>query len=109
MLINSKDSSKCGEVKFISYTGKWPSLCIGVLTLEINGKEYTFGYGGMYPSFWHSGGSCGFTDGYRDSYVNQGEWEIDIEELPEELKCYASEIDEVFNANVEEGCCGGCL
>ena len=21
----------------------------------------------------------------------------------------ASEIDEVFNANVEEGCCGGCL
>ena len=63
----------------------------------------------MYPPFWHSGGSCGFTDGYGDSYVNQGEWEIDIEELPEELKCYASEIDEVFNANVEEGCCGGCL
>lgn len=109
MLINSKDSSKCGEVKFISYTGKWPCLCFGTLTLEINGKEYTFGRGGRYSSFWHSGGSCGFTNGYRDSYVNQGEWKIDIEELPEELRCYASEIDEVFNANVEEGCCGGCL
>ena len=32
-----------------------------------------------------------------------------IEELPEELRCYASEIDGVFNANVSEGCCGGCL
>ena len=109
MLINSKDSSKCGEVKFISYTGKWPCLCVGTLTLEINGKEYTFGHGGKYYSFWHSGGSCGFTNGYRDSYVNHGEWKIDIEELPEELRCYASEIDEVLNATVAEGCCGGGL
>lgn len=31
-------------IKFISYTGKWPNLCSGVFTVEINGKEYKFGH-----------------------------------------------------------------
>ena len=31
-------------IKFISYTGKYPNLCSGVLTVEINGKEYKFGH-----------------------------------------------------------------
>ena len=39
MLVNKKNKSR---VKFISYTGEYPNLCSGVLTLEIDGKEYKF-------------------------------------------------------------------
>lgn len=95
------------NVKFISYTGKWPNLCSGVLTLEVNGKIYKFGYSQEYRDFWASGGSCGFKGG--KSYINYGEWEINVDDLPEELRKYAPEIDKVFNENVESGCCGGCL
>ena len=31
-------------IKFISYTGKYPNLCSGVFTVEIDGKEYKFGH-----------------------------------------------------------------
>lgn len=98
------------NVKFIDYTGEWPNLCSGILILEINGKIYKFGYNQEYPSFWSSGGSCGFNDRINwESYVTSGEWEIDVDDLPEELKKYAPEIDRVFNDNVKWGCCGGCL
>ena len=53
MVINS---SKDNVVEFVSYTGKYPNLCSGVLTLKINGKIYTFGYGQKYDKFWESGG-----------------------------------------------------
>ena len=99
-----RSSSVENNVKFISYTGKWPNLCSGDLTLEINGKTYKFGYGQEYPSFWTSGGSCSIRHG-----VSYGEWEIDVDDLPEELRKYALEIDRVFNENVDYGCCGGCL
>lgn len=36
------------------------------------------------------------------------EWTIDVLELPEKFRKYAAEIDNVFNTNVEYGCCGGC-
>ena len=32
------------HVEFISYTGRYPNLCSGILTLRIDGKEVTFGY-----------------------------------------------------------------
>ena len=35
MLINSNKEN----VKFISYTGKYPNLCCGDLTLEIDGEK----------------------------------------------------------------------
>lgn len=44
MLINNNYPAE-SHVKFISYTGKWPNLCSGILTLEIDGKEVQFGYG----------------------------------------------------------------
>lgn len=113
------NSSNAENVKFVSYTGAYPNLCGGVLTLLICGKEYVFGHDyskfeswktdGHNPSFWSSGGNCGFTNDYSDSYVNSGEWQINVSELPEEIKQYAQEIDEVFNENVPQGCCGGCL
>lgn len=47
------------HVKFISYDGKYPNLCRGVLILNIDGKNYSFGYNWNretdFTSFWYSG------------------------------------------------------
>lgn len=67
------------HVKFVSYTGNYPNLCRGDLTLEIDGE------------------------------IGTGEWEIDVDRLPEKFRRYAREIGQVFNENVEYGCCGGCI
>lgn len=125
MLINKKSNSGTGRVKFISYTGKWPNLCSGVLTLEIDGKEYKFGHNYMnyhfdasgngyfsdesennpnFNSFWVSGGHI-----TSDYGIEEGEWKIDVDEIPTQFQDLAAEIDAVFNANVPHGCCGGCI
>lgn len=97
------------RVKFISYDGAYPNLCRGKLILEIDGVRYTFlpwGYDGKttFRSFWCSGG--GLTSDYN---TYDGEWKIAVNDLPEHLREYAAEIDEVFNTNVDFGCCGGCI
>ena len=60
-----------------------------------------------YDSFWHSGGSVSFDNDW-DCHISTGEWNINIDNLPEKFRKYAAEIDYTFNANVEHGCCGGC-
>lgn len=102
------------HVEFIKYTGAYPNLCSGILTLKIDGETVTFGskYRNptpMYEKFWSSGGSCGFSNNYSSSYVHEGRWIIHTTDIPAQYQKYAHEIDEVFNDNVERGCCGGCL
>lgn len=105
------------RIKFVEYTGEWPNLCSGVLTLIIDGVTIKFGGRGAYeedkinwfPSFWSSGGSCGFRNGYSEEYIEHGAWELDDWELPDNLKAIGDELIDVFNANVSYGCCGGCL
>lgn len=113
MPINSNKENVTEHVKFISYTGKYPNLCCGDLTLEIDGEKVIFGNGydikmnkrkGVYPIFWHSGG---YISANYEAY--KGEWQIDVSEIPEEYRKYASEIDETFTTNVPYGCCGGCI
>lgn len=113
MLINSNKESVTEHVKFISYTGKYPNLCRGDLTLEIDGEKVIFGNGydikmnkrkGVYPIFWRPGG---YISANYEAY--KGEWQIDVSEIPEEYRKYASEIDETFTTNVPYGCCGGCI
>lgn len=114
MLINKTEF--IGSVEFISYTGKYPNLCRGVLTLRIDGKEIKFGHDynnynfktgkfedNNYDSFWTSGG--GIT---RSGQAYGNDWIIDCNDIPDEYKKYAAEIDDVFNSNVVSGCCGGC-
>lgn len=90
------------NVKFVSYTGKYPSLCCGELTLNIDGKDYTWKDGLI-----SSGGSV-YVDGAEEA-ITYGEWTIHVDEIPDEIKKYAHEIDKVINTNIEHGCCGGCL
>ncbi len=99
------------RVEFVSYTGKWPNLCGGILTLNIDGVEHRFGFkSGMHDRFWSSGGGCGFPNGYgAEPCVATGPWVIDADRLPAEFRALAPEIDEVFNSNVPHGCCGGCI
>lgn len=128
MLVNRKNKNK--RVKFISYTGEYPNLCSGVLTLEIDGVQYKFGHNYMahhydektgtwrctdedpnnpnFNSFWTSGGSVTADEDWNFT-VEDGEWQIDVEELPEQFWDVADEIDEVINENIPYGCCGGCI
>jgi len=106
------------HVKFVTYSGNGHSLCCGYLCLNIDGEDYYFGYDWnfrgtnllksydkpLYNPFWSSGG--GFSNNYEPY---REEWIINEDELPKQFVKYAEEIDEVFNANVPWGCCGGCV
>lgn len=130
-MLRNKKSSNTSRVKFISYDGEYPNLCSGVLILEIDGVQYKFGHHYQhyhydektkewrhtdedpehpnFNSFWSSGGSV--TGGSPDwnFQVHHAEWEIDVDELPEQFWDVADEIDKVINSNIPEGCCGGCV
>lgn len=103
MLVGNKTKNR---VKFISYTGSYPCLCSGELTLEIDGTKHTFGYGHdcEFQPFWRSGGYIN-----SDYEAVRDEWEINVERLPHQFQDVAEEIDKVFNENVPYGCCGGCI
>lgn len=112
MLVN-KNCNTNSYVKFVSYTGEYPNLCSGILALEIDGIEYTFGsswkdHKADFDRFWDSGGSVKAYENWN-SNIGHGEWNIDVNKLPEQFCKYAQEIDEVFNNNVQYGCCGGCV
>ena len=76
MLIN-RNNNETKHVNFVSYTGEWPNLCSGVLTLEIDGKEITFGYGfnskdeSTYSPFWSSGGGLmpNYDGAWQDGFI----------------------------------------
>lgn len=101
------------NVKFVSYTGEYPNLCSGILTLEIYGIQYTFGRSYKKPKpdfdcFWSSGG-CIMANENDDYDVMHDEWTIHKKDIPAMFKEYADEIGKVFNENVRCGCCGGCI
>ena len=88
-------------VKFISYDGKYPCLCMGTLIIEVDGKSY------FLNNVLISGGSVSFTKDWEE-IVDQGDWRIDLKEYPE-LEPYKEEIAEIVNENIRQGCCGGCI
>lgn len=104
-------------VEFINYTGKYPNLCSGDLTLRINGIEYIFSSRykntlniDLLPSFWSPGGEIERDSNGKYSIKEKGDWEFVNERLfKEEILKYKDEIMKVFNENVPKGCCGGCF
>lgn len=89
-------------IEFVSYTGRYPNLCRGILTIKVYGKLYEL------TNVLCSGGSVWFDDGWCE-HVEDGEWAINKSNLPEELEQYIEEIEYVVNENIEYGCCGGCV
>lgn len=108
MLVH-KEQTVTQHVEFVKYTGKYPNLCSGILTLIIDGKKEVFGNTykpekGMHPKFWSPCGGEPLDDPH-----SKNEWAVDVRLLPEQFRKYAAEIDSVFNENVEYGHCGGCM
>ena len=83
------------RVEFVSYSGEYPCLCVGDLVLRIDGREVIF------TNALCSGG--GLDEDYN---AYEGEWSVCV---PEEYKHLRDEIEGVVNANIEYGCCGGCI
>ena len=91
------------KIEFVSYDGKWPNLCSGVLTILIDGVKREL------PEYCLcSGGSVYFT-GEWEEHVEEGDWSLSDHFLPEDLKPLKEEIEKVINENVPKGCCGGCV
>lgn len=96
------------HVEFVSYSGRYPNLCSGVLILRIDDEEVSFGGSDDYEQFWDTDGQCYFATDWEPILV-LGEWHVECDELPEQYRKYWQEIQDVMNDNIPRGCCGGCL
>lgn len=91
------------NLKFVSYSGEWPTLCSGTLKFRLDGKLYTMG--GAF--FLQSGGRASFDDNW-EPHVTKGPWSLP-KTISEKLEPYRKEIETMINENVPWGCCGGCI
>lgn len=117
------------NVEFISYDGKYPTLCSGMLVIKVLGKLYALcswseymnkqyqrnrlcilnnpNITKIYDVLFLSGGSTDWTAENESERITYGDWEV--KDLPANLLPFQKQITELFNDNVEKGCCGGCL
>ena len=86
-----------GRIEFISYDGKFPKLCQGILKLKVDGEMVEFPQGSLV-----SGGKCRNLDPPEIDAWFIGKWPADF---PEELKY---EVPIYVNNRIPFGCCGGC-
>lgn len=99
------------DIEFVSYNGEFPCLCYGTLILKVNGKKMKFGNKSKYPQFWSSGGNISF-DSEWNVRIKEGEWLwkcYETDKLPSDIVENKEYVMEIFNDNVQWGCCGGCL
>lgn len=86
------------DIKFHSYDGKYPHLCIGTLKLQIGDeiREYD---------------DLILSRGYvtPEGEVVRMPWEIHEEVLEKDIRGWAKYIRDLINKNIDWGCCGGCL
>lgn len=101
--LEAEIADKPPKIEFVSYTGKWPALCMGTLTFKVNDKQYEI-------RNLIAGGETGFKHGYSgEPYIRKGPWSLYEDSLPDELKPCKRLITKMVNENVEQGCCGGCI
>ena len=86
------------DIKFHSYDGKYPHLCIGTLKLQIGDeiREYD---------------DLIISRGYvtPEGEVVRMPWEIHEEVLEKDIRGWAKYIRDLINKNLDWGCCGGCI
>jgi hypothetical protein len=89
-------------LKFVSYDGRYPSLCSGKLVLDLDGRRVEF------PNHCLVSGGSVYQDDDGGYTTSEGEWSISEwpEGFPEDLKTRACEL---VNENVMHGRCGGCI
>jgi len=87
------------RVEFISYDGEYPTLCRGTLLVKIKETKYEL------KNALRSTGRVWFDKGW-DDHVERGKWEVI---LPKTLEKFRKEIEGEVNANIPQGCCGGCV
>lgn len=88
-------------IKFISYNGKYPTLCFGTLVYSVDNEQHTV----KSPAV--SGGSAGVING--DEYCTSGKWKLDRNEFEHLTKEEFMQLEDEFNKKVRQGCCGGCI
>lgn len=90
-------------IEFVSYDGRYPNLCAGVLTLKIDGEIVEFERHSLV-----SGGGVWFDNEWSE-HVESGAWMVEPEAIPQKYVHLIKEIKEVINENIPFGCCGGCV
>lgn len=90
------------DIKFISYDGKYPNLCSGELVYSADGIHHSMKWGLC------SGGSVWFDDDWNEN-IESGEWSLNSLNFPDLSKEELAVLCDLVNANVPEGCCGGCV
>lgn len=81
------------------YSGCFPNLCQGTLTLDVDGEIYA-----LKDVLWSGG-----TVFWYKSVVSHGKWKVNRNKLPHELLPKVKDIEDAVNDSIEWGCCGGCL
>lgn len=87
-------------IKFVSYDGKYPNLCSGTLTIDVDGEKMEI------QDALTSGGCVWFDDDWNE-HVESGAWAVN--DLPDWAKPHREEIETLVNENIPFGCCGGCI
>lgn len=102
--ISDKKYASEAEIIFIGYTGcdYSATLCMGELELDINGKRYRFNRRELFctPRVCWANSDC-------ENKMSTC-WDTEVTELPEELRCYAKQIDEIINERLPNNICRGC-
>lgn len=102
------------DIEFISYDGTYPTLCFGTLVVALDGRKVAFGDTDTadFPAFWTSGGSVSFNEDW-DEEVTKSDWEMSCsvaeKDYPPDIWKALPAVLDVMNANVQHGCCGGCV
>ena len=86
------------DITFHSYDGGYPNLCGGTIKLQVEDEIRE------YDNLLMSGGYL-----TSDGGAVQMPWDIDEEELEQDIRVHAEYIRDLINKNIPWGCCGGCL